>query len=229
MKDAEAGPGAGRDPITVLIVDDHALVREGVRAFFDTQADLRVVGEAGTGQDALAQAAESVPDVVLMDLLMPGMDGVEATRRLKQISPRTQVVVLTSHHDDTHVFSALRAGALSYVLKDLGSSELAGAVRRAAAGEPTLHPRVALRLMRDVRGEFGDGPEAFTELTPRELEVLKLIAEGLANADIARRLGVAEKTVKGHVSNVLSKLHLADRTQAAVYAWRKGVVHREDG
>lgn len=221
---------AGGEPITVLIVDDHALVREGVRGFLDAQDDLHVVGEAGSGQEALRLAAQAVPDVVLMDLLMPGMDGVEATRRLKEVSPRTQVVVLTSHYDDGHVFSALRAGALSYVLKDVGSGELAGAVRRAARGEPTLHPRVALRLMRDVRGEFGEGPQAFTELTPRELEVLKAIAEGMTNAEIAGRLGVSDKTVKGHVSNVLSKLHLADRTQAAVYAWRQGVVHRtEDG
>jgi NarL family two-component system response regulator LiaR len=215
------------DALTVLIVDDHELVRQGVRAFLDAQADLHVVGEASSGKEALLLARELVPDVVLMDLLMPGLDGVEATRRLKETSPRSQVVVLTSHHDDAHVFPALRAGALSYVLKSIGPEELAGTVRRAAHGEPTLHPRVALRLMRDVRGEEG-GPDASAELTPREMEVLKLIAEGLANADIAERLGVAEKTVKGHVSNVLSKLHLADRTQAAVYAWREGVVRRDE-
>jgi len=220
---------AVRETVTVMIVDDHELVRQGVRAFLDAQDDLEVVAEAASGKEALRLARELVPDVVLMDLLMPGLDGVEATRQLKEISPRSQVVVLTSHHDDAHVFPALRAGALSYVLKSLGPEELAGTVRRAAHGEPTLHPRVALRLMRDVRGEEG-GPDAFAELTPREMEVLKLIAEGLANAEIAERLGIAEKTVKGHVSNVLSKLHLADRTQAAVYAWREGVVQRhEDG
>lgn len=213
--------------LTLVIVDDHELVRHGVRAFLDAQPDLLVVGEAATGKEALALAEELVPDVVLMDLLMPGMDGIETTRLLKRISPRTQVVVLTSHHDDGHVFPALRAGAISYVLKSIGSSELAATVRRAARGEPTLHPRVALRLMQDVRGEEHDA-NAVAELTPREMEVLKLIAEGLANADIAERLGVAEKTVKGHVSNVLSKLHLADRTQAAVYAWREGVVRRDD-
>lgn len=217
-----------REQLTVLIVDDHELVRQGVRAFLDAQPDLDVVGEAASGHEALELAKELVPDVVLMDLLMPGMDGVETTRLLKETSPRSQVVVLTSHHDDAHVFPALRAGALSYVLKNIGPEELAGTVRRAARGEPTLHPRVALRLMRDVRGDDADGPDAFTELTPREMEVLKLIAEGLANADIAERLGVAEKTVKGHVSNVLSKLHLADRTQAAVYAWREGVMRRDD-
>lgn len=216
------------EPITVLIVDDHELVRQGVRAFLDAQDDLDVVAEAGTGKEAVAACAEWVPDVVLMDLLMPAMDGIEATRRVKEVSPRSQVVVLTSHHDDAHVFPALRAGALSYVLKSIGPEELAGTVRRAARGEPTLHPRVALRLMRDVRGDADDVPDAFAELTPREMEVLRAIAEGLANAAIAERLGVAEKTVKGHVSNVLSKLHLADRTQAAVYAWREGVVRRDD-
>jgi DNA-binding NarL/FixJ family response regulator len=218
---------SGSEAVTVLIVDDHELVRQGVRAFLDAQRDLHVVGEAASGKEALRLARELVPDVVLMDLLMPGLDGVEATRQLKELSPRSQVVVLTSHHDDAHVFPALRAGALSYVLKSIGPEELAGTVRRAAHGEPTLHPRVALRLMRDVRGEEG-GQDASAELTPREMEVLKLIAEGLANADIAVRLGVAEKTVKGHVSNVLSKLHLADRTQAAVYAWREGVVRRDE-
>ncbi len=215
------------DTLTVMIVDDHELVRQGVRAFLDAQPGLQVVAEAASGREAVALAQELVPDVVLMDLLMPGMDGVEATRKLKEVSPRSQVVVLTSHHDDAHVFPALRAGTLSYVLKTIGPEELAGTVRRAAHGEPTLHPRIALRLMRDVRGDDA-GPDASAELTPREMEVLKLIAEGLANAAIAERLGLSEKTVKGHVSNVLSKLHLADRTQAAVYAWREGVVRRDE-
>ena len=214
------------DPITVLIVDDHELVREGVRAFLDAQEDLSVVGEAGDGREALRLVEALVPDVVLMDLLMPGMDGIETTRRVKELSPRSHVVVLTSHHDDAHVFPALRAGALSYVLKNVAASELAGAVRRAAAGEPTLHPRVALRLMNDVRDE---GAPQVAELTPRELEVLHLIAEGLPNLAIAERLGIAEKTVKGHVGNVLSKLHLTDRTQAAVYAWRTGMVRNQEG
>ena len=214
--------------LTLVVVDDHELVRHGVRAFLDAQPDLLVVGEAATGKEALALVEELVPDVVLMDLLMPGIDGIETTRLVKQVSPRTQVVVLTSHHDDAHVFPALRAGAISYVLKSIGPPELVATVRRAARGEPTLHPRVALRLMQDVRGDDEHGANAVAELTPREMEVLKLIAEGLANADIAARLGVAEKTVKGHVSNVLSKLHLADRTQAAVFAWREGVVRRDD-
>jgi len=213
------------DAITLLLVDDHELVRQGVRAFLDAQPDLKVVAEAASGREAVEAAKAHAPDVVLMDLLMPGMDGVETTRAVKEASPESHVVVLTSHHDDAYVFAALRAGALGYVLKTIGAEELAGTVRRAARGEPTLHPSIALRLMQNVRGEQED---VTSELTPRELEVLKLIAEGLTNADIAERLGVAEKTVKGHVGNVLSKLQVHDRTQAAVYAWREGVVRRED-
>lgn len=224
-------PGTSRTAgrrVTILIVDDHELVRQGVRAFLDAQPDLHVVGEVGSGAEAVEVATELAPDVVLMDLLMPGMDGVEATKEVKACSPRSQVVVLTSHHDDAHVYPALRAGALSYVLKSLGPEELAGTVRRAARGEPTLHPRVALRLMRDVRDPAVNVATSLRELTPREVEVLKLIAEGLANAAIAQRLGVVEKTMKGHVSNVLSKLNLVDRTQVAVFAWREGVVRRQE-
>ncbi len=216
-----------RDPITVLLVDDHEVVRRGVRAFLETQADITVVAEAGSGEEAVRLAAEHAPDVALMDLIMPGMDGVEATRRLTASSPRTKVVMLTSYHDDEHIFPAIRAGALSYVLKEVGPGELAEAVRKAAAGEAVLHPRVAARVVRELHGARREEPNAFHELSDRELEVLKLIAEGLSNAQIASRLYVSEKTVKSHVSNILGKLHLADRTQAAVYAWRQGVVRRD--
>jgi NarL family two-component system response regulator LiaR len=212
--------------ITVLLVDDHALVRQGVLAFLSTQADLHVVAQAASGEEAAQLAAQHVPDVVLMDLVMPGVDGVEATRRVKQVSPRSQVVVLTSYHEDEHIFPALRAGALSYVLKEIGSAELADAIRRAAAGEATLHPRVAARVIHELRGAAPDKVNPYTGLSERELEILRLIADGLSNAEIAARLVLSEKTVKGHVSNILSKLHLADRTQAAVYAWREGVVRR---
>ncbi len=142
-------------------------------------------------------------------------------------SPRTKVVMLTSYHDDEHVFPAIRAGALSYVLKEIGPEELADAVRKAAIGEATLHPRVAARVVRELHGSRRAEPNVFHELSDRELEVLKLIAEGISNAEIASCLYVSEKTVKSHVSNILSKLHLADRTQAAVYAWRQGVVRRD--
>ena len=216
------------EPITVLLVDDHALVRRGVRAFLETQPDITVIAEAGGGEEAVRCAAEHAPDVALMDLIMPGgIDGVEATRRLTAKSPRTNVVMLTSYHDDEHVFPAIRAGALSYVLKEIGPEELADAVRKAAAGEAVLHPRVAARVVRELHGARRDAPNVFHELSDREMEVLKLIAEGLGNAEIAGRLYLSEKTIKSHVSNILGKLHLADRTQAAVYAWREGVVRRD--
>ena len=213
--------------MTVLLVDDHELVRRGVRAFLETRPDITVVAEAASGEEAIRQAAEHAPDVALMDLIMPGMDGVEATRRLSASSPRTRIVMLTSYHDDEHIFPAIRAGALSYVLKEVGPEELVRAVRKAAAGEAVLHPRVAARVVRELHGARREEPNAFRELSDRELEVLKLIADGLSNAEISTRLYVSEKTVKSHVSNILGKLHLADRTQAAVYAWREGVVRRE--
>ena len=216
------------EPITVLLVDDHQVVRQGVRSFLDTQPDLHVVGEAGSGEEAVRLTGELVPDVVLMDLVMPGgVDGVEATRQLKGISPRSQVVVLTSYHEDEHIFPAIRAGALSYVLKEIGPDGLAAVIRKAALGEAVLHPRVAARVIQEVRGTRRDKLNPFTELSDREMEVLQWIAEGLSNAQIAEKLVISEKTVKGHVSNILGKLHLADRTQAAVYAWREGIVRRE--
>jgi NarL family two-component system response regulator LiaR len=214
------------DPITVLLVDDQAMVRQGVRAFLGTQSDISVVAEAGSGKEAITLAAQCIPDVILMDLIMPEMDGVETTRRAKQVSPRSQVVILTSYHDDEHIFPALKAGALSYVLKDLSAEELATAVRKAAAGEAVLHPRVAARVIKELQGKREDALNPFTELSERELEVLKLIADGMSNAEMAAKLVLSEKTIKGHVSNILSKLHLADRTQAAVYAWRQGVVRK---
>jgi NarL family two-component system response regulator LiaR len=214
--------------ITVLLIDDHRVVRQGVRAFLSTQPDMLVVGEADNGAEGVAVAAQQVPDVALMDLVMPGMDGVEATRRLKQASPRTQVIVLTSYHDDAHIFPVLKAGALSYVLKDIGVDALAEAIRGAARGEATLHPRVATRVIKELQGTAHGAPNIFAELSERELEVLRLIAGGLNNADIAARLTLSEKTVKGHVGNILSKLQLADRTQAAVLAWRQGITGREE-
>jgi NarL family two-component system response regulator LiaR len=215
------------EPITVLLVDDHALVRKGVRGFLETQPDMLVVAEAGTGQDAVRLASEYAPDVVLMDLLMPGMDGVETTRQLLARSPRTRVIVLTSYHEDEHIFPAIRAGALSYLLKDVEPAELATAVRKAAAGEAILHPRIAARVVEIVHGGRAGMLNPFHALSERELEVLRLVAAGMSNGDIASSLSISQKTVKSHVGNILSKLHLADRTQAAIYAWREGIVHRE--
>ncbi len=217
------------EPITILLVDDHRVVRQGVRAFLATQGDLLVVAEAESGAEAVQLAAQHVPDVALMDLVMPGMDGVEATHQVKQVSPRTQVIVLTSYHDDEHIFPVLRAGALSYILKDVGVDALADAVRKAARGEAVLHPRVAARVIKDLQGGRHDQPNPFMQLSDRELEVLRLIASGLSNNAIAAQLILSEKTVKGHVSNILGKLQLADRTQAAVFAWREGVVRTTDG
>lgn len=215
------------ESITVLIVDDHALVRDGVRGYLEAQPDMTIAGEAASGEEAVRLAGDQVPDVVLMDLVMPGMDGVEATRRVRRVSPRSQVVVLTSYHEDVHIFPAIKAGALSYLLKDVGPEELVTAIRAAARGEATLHPHVATRVMQELRGGRREIPNPFAELTDRELEVMRLVAEGLSNAQIAERLVLSEKTVKGYVSNILSKLHLADRTQAAVFAWREGMMRTE--
>jgi len=214
-------------PITILIVDDHEVVRKGVRAYLETLPEFNVVGEAASGEQAIALVKEQVPDVVLLDLIMPGMDGVETTRRVRAISPRTQVVVLTSYHEDIHIFPALKAGAISYILKDMKMDKLVEALHRAVDGEVTLHPRVAARVLQNLRGEDGEASQLFTDLTERELEVLKLIANGLSNSQIAETLVISENTVKGHVSNILSKLHLADRTKVAVYAWQQGIVQRE--
>lgn len=214
------------EPITVLLVDDHNMVRIGLKAYFSSLDDIVVVAEAASGDEAVRLAAQHAPDVALMDLILPGMDGVEATRQLKKVSPRTQVIVLTSYHEDEHIFPAIRAGALSYVLKDIDPDDLAEAVRRASAGEAVLHPRVAARLVQEMHGSAGAAANPFQELTERELEVLRLIANGLNNQQIAEGLVISEKTVKSHITNILSKLHLSDRTQAAVFAWQSGIVRR---
>jgi two-component system, NarL family, response regulator LiaR len=222
-----------KSPITLLIVDDHKLVRWGVRTFLATQPEIQVVGEAAGGEEALWQVAELVPDVALVDLIMPGMDGIEVTRQIKAISPRTQVIVLTSYHEDEHIFPAIRAGALSYLLKDVGTEELADAIRKAAAGEAVMHSHVAARLVRELQERMSQAPTPLQlqrpvpllgSLTDRETEVLGLVADGLSNGEIAEQLVISENTVKSHVSNILSKLQLADRTQAAIYAWREGLV-----
>jgi two-component system, NarL family, response regulator LiaR len=213
---------------SILIADDHEVVRNGIRSYLETITDFHVVGEAASGEEALSLVAELIPDIVLLDLIMPGMDGIETTRRVKQTSPRTQVVVLTSYHEDVHIFPALKAGAISYILKDMKMEKLVDVLHRAVQGEVTLHPRVAARVLQNIRGENGEEQPLFTELTDRETDVLKLIAGGLTNSQIAEKLVISENTVKGHVSNILSKLHLADRTQVAVYAWQQGIVNRNN-
>jgi len=213
---------------SILIVDDHEVVRNGIRSYLEKISDFQVVGEGASGEEALSMVGELIPDIVLLDLIMPGLDGIETTRRIRQISPRTKVVVLTSYHEDVHIFPALKAGAISYILKDMKMEKLVDVLHRAVQGEVTLHPRVASRVLQNIRGENIDDQPLFTELTDRETDVLKLIASGMTNSQIAEKLVISENTVKGHVSNILSKLHLADRTQAAVYAWEQGIVSRQN-
>lgn len=213
------------DAVTLILVDDHAMVREGLRAFLATQPDLHVVGEAARVDEAIDLARERRPDVAVVDLVLEDGSGVEATRGILRVSPDTNVLVLTSFDDDASLFPALRAGAVSYMLKDLDAPSLADAVRSTALGEAALHPRLAGRLMRHASGTSQD-PAGLDLLTARETEVLRLVAEGHANRRIASALHLSEATVKGHVSSILSKLCLDDRTQAAALAWRTGLVER---
>ena len=210
--------------IRVLIADDHAVVRQGLRTFLDLQADIDVVGEAADGEQAVAAAAEHAPDVILLDLVMPELDGIGALRRLREAAPATRVIVLTSFGEDERLFAALRAGAVGYLLKDVEPPELVRAIRPPHAGQSPLSPAVAARVVEELASGGGAGRAPAAELTPRELEVLCLIARGRSNKRIALELGVAEKTVKTHVSHVLAKLGLSDRTQAALYAVREGLV-----
>jgi DNA-binding NarL/FixJ family response regulator len=213
--------------VRVVIVDDHPVVRQGLRTFLAVQEGIAVVGEAGDGAEALATVRSLAPDVVLLDLVMPGIDGVAAIARLTEESPDTRVLVLTSFADDDKLLAAVQAGAAGYLLKDVAPAELADAVRAVARGEAALSSRPAARLLREyAQGGSGASPVA---LTRREREVLTLVGRGLANKQIARELSIAEKTVKTHVSHVLSKLGLADRTQAALYAVRVGLVDPGDG
>lgn len=209
-------------PIRIVIADDHQLVRQGIRSFIETHADLVIIGEAEDADSAVALCAELQPAVALVDLVMPG-GGIEATRGIRAASPATQVVLLTSFEAPDQLEAAIRAGALSCLLKDIDSDVLAEVLRKAARGEAVLHPRLAAGLVEALQRERGGTAAAAENLSQREHEVLALIAEGLSNRRIAERLGIGEKTVKTHVSNLLSKLEVSDRTQAAVFAWRSGL------
>lgn len=218
-----------RRPITVLLVDDHAVVLRGLRFFLETEEEIQVVGEAMDGETALEEVKRLKPDVVLMDLVLPGMDGVQATREVLRIAPGTKVIVLTSFSEQDRVVPAIQAGAAGYLLKDVAPEVLAEAIRAVHRGEARLHPRVAQALMLQVgQGQKPTNPPgpAFS-LTPRETEVLALLTRGLSNKEIAAELSITETTVKTHVSNILSKLGLQDRTQAAVYALRHGLVSEQ--
>ncbi len=209
-------------PVRVLVVDDHVVVRRGIRALLSTDSGLRVVGEAANGAQAIRAAADLSPDVILMDLVMPEVDGIEAVKQIKAHEPSARILVLTSFSTDDKVLPALKAGALGYLLKDSGPDELIQAIYQVYRGESSLHPQIARKLLREiVAGE--SRPETADPLTPREVEVLKLVAQGQSNHDIATGLKVSEATVRTHVSSILAKLHLASRTQAALYALRSGL------
>jgi len=210
------------DPIRVLLVDDHQVVRRGLRTFLEIQEDIEVVGEAADGAEGVARTEELRPDIVLMDVKMPGTDGIEALRQLRQLDNPSRVLVVTSFTEQRTVVPALRAGAAGYVYKDVDPDALAGAIRSIHAGHVLLQPEVAGALLSD---DTGAGAGRGTTLTEREREVLELIADGRSNREIARALVLSEKTVKTHVSNILMKLDLADRTQAALWAVRHGLTN----
>ncbi|HLH27106.1 MAG TPA: response regulator transcription factor [Chloroflexota bacterium] len=220
---------AGEPAIRVLLVDDHAVVRKGLRALFDREPDVEIVGEAESGEEALQLLERHRPDVILMDLEMPGMGGVEATRRIGARHPDAKIVVLTSHAAEEDVFPALKAGAVGYLLKHSAPDEVLRAIRQAQRGETALHPAVARMVLQEVqRPAQPRQPLTAEPLSARELEVLRLLARGLSNQEIADTLVVGEATVRSHVSAILRKLQLASRTQAALYALREGLASLDD-
>ena len=208
--------------IRILICDDHSVVREGLRALIATEADMEVVGEAADGEKAVAFYRELQPDVTLLDMVMPRMDGLEAIRVIKGEYPQARILVLTSFAEDDMVFPAIKSGALGYLLKDSSPDELIRAIRDVSRGEASLHPSIARRLIMEL-SQPSTLPPTPEPLTEREVEVLKLVAKGYSNEEIADALVVSERTARGHVSSILSKLHLANRTQAALYALREGL------
>ena len=210
------------DNIRILIADDHTVVREGLRALIETEPGMELVGEATDGEEAVERAQALRPDVILMDLMMPRKDGIEAIGEIKQENPDAGILVLTSFAEDEKVFAAIKAGALGYLLKDASPQELLRSIREVHRGEPSLQPAIAHKVMRELQRE-SNLPPTEEPLTEREEEVLVLVAQGLANQDIADKLFVSERTVRAHVSNILGKLHLANRTQAALYALREGL------
>jgi two-component system, NarL family, response regulator LiaR len=222
MGTGASGQGVTIERISVLIVDDHAIVRQGLRTYLDLQPDIEVVGEAASGNEAVRVVRDTLPDIVLMDLVMPNGDGVEATRMVKDLSPSTRVIVLTSFSEDEKVFASIKAGAQGYLMKDVLPQDLVRAIRTVHRGEAQLDPEIARKLMQEFTNPQPTAPKH--DLTDRELEVLRLIAHGKSNKEISDDLVLSEKTVKTHVSNILQKLHLSDRTQAAVYALRQKIV-----
>lgn len=215
------------ETIRILVVDDHAVVREGLRGFISSEAGMEVIGEAIDGEEAVQKARALCPDVILMDLVMPRKDGLNAIREIKEENPAARILVLTSFADDDKVFSAIKYGALGYLLKDSSPYDLLEAIRNVHRCESSLHPTIARRLIREL-SQPSDLPPAAEELTEREVDVLRLVAQGLSNDEIGTRLHISERTVRTHVSNILGKLHLANRTQAALYALREGLASLEN-
>jgi NarL family two-component system response regulator LiaR len=213
--------------IRVLIADDHAILRKGIRALLSTEPDIQVVGETGDGLETVAQAQALHPDVILMDLVMPEMDGIEATRRITAEQPGVHILVLTSFAADDKVFPAIKAGALGYILKDSGPAELVQAIHQVYRGQPSLEPSIALKMLQEL-SHPPQRPPTPEPLSERELEVLRLLAQGKSNREIADQLVITELTVRTHVSNILGKLHLASRTQAALYALKEGLASLDD-
>ncbi|MBI1293742.1 response regulator [bacterium] len=213
--------------IRILITDDHVVVRRGTQALLATEPEIEVVGEAKNGEEAVAKALQLQPDVILMDLEMPVMDGIEAIRRITASRPDARVLVLTSFATDDKVFPAIKAGALGYLLKDSSPDELVRAIRQVHRGESSLHPTIARKLLQEMSRPMQKPPTA-DPLTEREVEVLRLVAQGRSNQDIADELVISEATVRTHVSNILGKLHLASRTQAALYALKEGLASLDD-
>ncbi len=214
-------------PIRVLITDDHSIVRKGIRALLATERDIQVIGEACDGAEAVEQALALHPDLVLMDLVMPKLDGIEATRQITTKQPGTRVLVLTSFAADDKVFPAIKAGALGYLLKDSGPSQLVEAIHQVYRGEPSLDPAIARKVLSEL-SHPPKKPLTAEPLTEREMGVLRLVAQGKSNKEIADTLVITEMTVRTHVSNILGKLHLASRTQAALYALREGIASLDD-
>jgi len=222
-----------KDRIRILLVDDHAIVRKGIMALLATEKNLQVVGEAGNGEEAILQAKALDPDVILMDLVMPEMDGIQAIQKIKAWKPDTRILVLTSFVEDSKVFPAIKAGALGYLLKDSDPADLVQAIQRVYRGEAWLHPMIARKVLKELTAttakELSErSKEHSVTLTERETEVLRLVAQGLSNQEIADRLVLSEATVRTHVSSLLNKLHLASRTQAALYALKQGLASLED-
>jgi NarL family two-component system response regulator LiaR len=215
--------------IRVLVVDDHAVVREGLRSLISVKPGLEVVGEAADGEEAVHQARALQPDVILLDLMMPRKNGIEAIVEIKEEYPDARILVLTSFAGDAQVFPAIKAGALGYLLKDSSPQELLQAIRDVYQGRSSLHPTIALKVIQELNRPPEDLPPTENPLTERELDVLKLVAQGLSNAEIAPMLVISERTVGTHVSNILNKLHLANRTQAALYALRTGLATLDSG